>query len=153
MIFARSVLAGSFRARAINFHFAFLSGMGGRFRRRAAFLREMGIDLKNVVAKLHLATRPPPVSGRHRVIPLVSHSGGSSSRAFLLPSRSSKRALVHRSPRNIFSAILVPLLSHFFPLFARFVRWSSNRRDSAITARVEQKELSEIVSVKDFPKN
>jgi len=63
MIFACSVLAGSFRARAINFHSAFLSGMGGRFRRRAAFLREMGIDLKNVAAKLHLATRPPPVSG------------------------------------------------------------------------------------------
>lgn len=27
-------------------------------RRRATFLREMGIDLKNVVAKLQLATRP-----------------------------------------------------------------------------------------------
>lgn len=56
--------AGSFRARAINFHFAFLSGMGGRFRRRAAFLREMGIDLKNAAAKLQLATRPLPVCPR-----------------------------------------------------------------------------------------
>jgi len=52
---------GSFRARAINFHSAILSSMGGRFRQRATFLREMGIDLKNVAAKLQLATRPLPV--------------------------------------------------------------------------------------------
>lgn len=53
--------AGSFLARAINFHFAFLSGMGGHFRQRVAFLREMGIDLKNAAAKVQLATRPLPV--------------------------------------------------------------------------------------------
>lgn len=56
--------AGSFRARAINFHSAILSSMGGRFRQRAAFLREMGIDLKNAAAKLQLATRPLPVCPR-----------------------------------------------------------------------------------------
>jgi len=38
--------------------------MGGRFRQRAAFLREMGIDLKNAAAKLQLATRPLPVCPR-----------------------------------------------------------------------------------------
>lgn len=64
MTFAEANAAVSFHARAINFHFAFLSGMGGRFHRRAAFLREMGIDLKNAAAKLQLATRPPPVCPR-----------------------------------------------------------------------------------------
>lgn len=43
------------------------------------------------------------VPERHRVIPLVSHSGGSTPRAFLSPSRSPKRALFH-CPRNIFTA-------------------------------------------------
>ena len=42
------------------------------------------------------------VPERHRVIPLVSHSGGSNLRAFLSPSRSPKRALFH-CPQNIFT--------------------------------------------------
>lgn len=40
-------------------------------RRRATFLREMGIDLKNVVAKLQLATRPLFLS-ELSVVPLMS---------------------------------------------------------------------------------
>lgn len=59
-----SAAAGSFRVRAINFHSAILSSMGGHFRQRAAFLREIGIDLKNAAAKLQLATRPLPVCPR-----------------------------------------------------------------------------------------
>lgn len=127
--------AGSFLARAINFHFAFLSGMGGRFRQRVAFLREMGIDLKNAAAKLQLATRPLPVCPRalHRVIPLVSHSGGSTPRAFLSPSRSSKRALFH-CPRNIFTTTRAIcsrfrfLFPPFFPVIDSLTRCEERNR-------------------------
>lgn len=44
-------------------------------RRRATFLREMGIDLKNIVAKLQLATRPlflSELSGRPSDVLLLS---------------------------------------------------------------------------------
>lgn len=54
------------------------------------------------------------VPEHHRVIPLVSHSDGSTPRAFLLPSRSSKRALFH-CPRDIFTTICA--LRHCFLIF------------------------------------
>lgn len=69
-------------------------------RRRATFLREMGIDLKNAVAKLQLATRPLPVP--LRATPLSGHpsdvlllSRPSSSPPFPSPSHSST---LHRYP-------------------------------------------------------
>lgn len=57
---------------------------GGRFLWRGTFLREMGIDLKNAVAKLQLATRPLPVPlwAFYRVIPLMSCSHSRSSSFF-----------------------------------------------------------------------
>jgi len=90
-----------------------------------------------------LGNTPSACLRRHRVIPLVSHSGGSSPRALLSPSRSFKRALV-RVHREI---SLTRYSRRCFPIFSLLSSFHQRvrDRDSAIKARVEE-ELSDVVS-------